>query len=102
MDGNGATCSRVVIALKSNSALIKYRSDYGLYYFPAMVAGRDYIEAASDRDVTDTVNAELAAPGHFTAVATAGQAFAARYLGKASVLDYTGALLRDYARIYNG
>jgi hypothetical protein len=102
MDGNGATCSRVVIALKSNSALIKYRSDYSLYYFPAMVAGRDYIDTASDRDVTDTVDAERASPGHFKAVAVAGQALAARYLNKASVLDYTGALLREYARIYNG
>ncbi len=102
MDGNGATCSRVVIALKSNSALIKYRSNFGLYYFPEMVAGRDYIDAASDQDVTDTVNAEIASPGHFKAVAAAGQAFAARYLNKASVLDYTGALLRGYARIYNG
>ena len=39
MDGNGATCSRVAIALKSRSVLIKYASDFQLFYFDGLVPG---------------------------------------------------------------
>jgi hypothetical protein len=100
VDGNGAAWSRLAIALKSNSAVVKYRSPFMLYYFPAMVSGRDYIEVADDNEVEDVINAELQSPGRFRPVAEAGRAFAARYLNKASVLDYTASLLTGYARLY--
>ena len=38
IDGNGATCSRVVIALLSNSVLLKYDSDNIMYYFEGHAA----------------------------------------------------------------
>ena len=99
MDGNAAAWSRLVIALQSNSAVIKYRSPSTLYYFPAMLAGREYIDVRNDQEVEDVVRTELRSPRRFKPVAQAGRAFAARYLNKASVLDYTAALLTDYARI---
>jgi|GEM_PF-849305 len=102
IDGNGVPCSRLVIGLKSHSVLMKYRSNFSLYYFPAMVAGRDYIDIAVDRDVEDAVDLERQSPGHFKPVADGGRAFAVRYLNPMSVADYTGALLRGYARIFNG
>jgi len=101
IDGNGAACSRPLIALKSNATLIKYRSPFSLYYFSAMVAGRDYIDVVTDEDVEEVVKLELSSPGHFKPVAESGQRFAARYLNHTSVLDYTGALLREYGRIVN-
>jgi hypothetical protein len=100
MDGNGAGSSRLPIALKSNSAAVMYHSPFTLYYFPAMVAGCDYIEVANDNEVEEIVNAELRSPGRFRPVAESGRAFAARYLNQASVMDYTASLLSGYARIF--
>ena len=51
MDGNGATCSRVISSLKSNSVLIKYQSDSILYYFSALEPGTHFISVNDDRDI---------------------------------------------------
>ena len=102
MDGNGAACSRLAVALKSNSVLVKFNSPYVLYYFPAMTAGRDYLAVATERDVEDVIAEELRMPGRFSAIAEAGKSFFAKFLATGSVLHYTGAILRNYARIYPG
>jgi hypothetical protein len=102
MDGNGAACSRLAMALKSNSALVKFDSPYLLYYFPAMVNGRDYVAVSSEQDVEEVINQELRSPGRFKPVAESGRSFFARFLNRESVVDYAGAILRSYARIYNG
>jgi hypothetical protein len=34
LDGNGAVCARLAIGLKSNSAVVKYRSPYIFTIFP--------------------------------------------------------------------
>jgi hypothetical protein len=62
IDGNGATCSRVSIALKSNSVLLKYNSNSHLYYFPALVPGVHFVPISDDPDVISVINAEKNAP----------------------------------------
>jgi hypothetical protein len=46
VDGNGATCSRVVIVLKSNSVLLKYDSPHRLYHSHGLLPWRHYIQLA--------------------------------------------------------
>ena len=82
MDGNGATCGRVAIALKSNSALLKYNSRHVLYYFRHLIPWRHYIPIDKDSDVEDIIRMELDNPGLFRFVASEGREFAERYLAK--------------------
>lgn len=102
MDGNGATCSRVVLALASQSVLLKYHSDYGLYYFPALKPWLHYVPIHRDADVLAIVRYERAHPGAFAHVAEAGRAFFADYLSRERVVDYTAALIAAYADLFNG
>ena len=93
MDGNGATCSRVVIGLLSNSALVKYDSPHQLYYFGALVPWRHFIPVSRDEDVPPVVEAERRQPMIFAHVAEEGRNFARRYLGRAGVCSYGVELL---------
>jgi hypothetical protein len=102
IDGNGATCSRVALALKSNCALIKYASPFHLYYFDRLTPGRDYLAVTSEREIEDIVEAELSRPGHHRDIAHAGAAFFRRFLDRAPVLAYTAALLKRYDALTTG
>ena len=97
MDGNGATCERVAVALASNSALMKYASPQRLYYFHGLTPWEHYIPIDDDAEVEPLIDAEAAQPGRFAGVAQAGQAFARRYLTEARVVEYTALVLRAYA-----
>lgn len=96
MDGNGATCSRVAIALKSRCALMKYDSDSILYYFHGLQPGRHYIPIAADADVEKILDLEAGGTS-FAAVAEQGRLFAQAMLGRVAVLAYTCLLLETYA-----
>jgi hypothetical protein len=96
MDGNGATCQRVAVALRSNSVLLKYRSEQILYYFPALAAGRHFIDISRDEDVAPVIDAAAADPVPFAAVAAAGREFSETFLTRAGALAYTARLLLGY------
>ncbi|MBV9784199.1 MAG: hypothetical protein JO264_10305 [Acidisphaera sp.] len=96
MDGNGATCSRVALSLKSNSALVKYDSPHRLFYFSEMVPWRHFIPVGTDEEVLALVRLELAHPGYFRHVADEGRQFHERFLTREAALDYTAAVLREY------
>jgi hypothetical protein len=100
MDGNGATCSRVVMALASNSVLLKYTSPYELYYFSAMEPWRHYIPIHTHQDVLDIVEAERRTPGMFASIAAEGRRFAEHWLRKPALFSYTASLLRRYQDIF--
>ncbi len=99
IDGNGATCSRVAIALKSRCVLVRYRSPYRLFYFDHLVPGHNCLEIEEDRDIEPILDREEASPGYFRPVAEAGTRLFERYLTKSRLLDYTAALLTQYAGI---
>ncbi|HXR36956.1 MAG TPA: glycosyl transferase family 90 [Candidatus Binataceae bacterium] len=97
MDGNGATCSRVFVTLRSNSVLLKYASPHQLHYFSGLIPWTHYIPIDSDEDVNQIVHIEQKCPGFFRHIAEQGQAFANRYLTRWQAMKYTGWLLRMYA-----
>lgn len=96
MDGNGATCSRVFLGLRSNSVLMKYDSPHLLYYFDHLVPWVHYIPIAQDADVLHAMDVCAVEPGLAEAIAMAGQDFCNAYLGRESVFSYTRRLLEDY------
>lgn len=101
VDGNGATCSRVILALMSNSVLVKYRSDSELFYFPALTAGEHYLAAESGSEIEAIVRGEEANPGQYRSIAESGRRFAKRYLTQGSVLAFTGALISEYEHLFS-
>ncbi len=102
MDGNGATCSRVAVALKSNSVLLKYESPHVLYYFAGLAPWTHYVPIAKHEDVNAAVALERDEPGFFAPVAANGRSFAETYLTRENVLFYTAALLSLYQRCFAG
>jgi len=102
MDGNGATCSRVAIALRSNSVLLKYDSPHLLYYFGGLAPWTHYVPIARHEDVDAAIALERAEPGFFAPVAALGRSFAETFLTRENVLFYTAALLSLYQRCFAG
>jgi hypothetical protein len=99
MDGIGASCSRVAIALRSNSVLIKYASPHVLYYFSGLQPWRHYLTVSSDEELVFLVRTERERPGLFESVAVAGRQFAEAYLTRDSMMRYTADLLRLYSSV---
>ena len=100
MDGNGATCSRVLLSLLSNSVLLKYVSPYELHYFDGMRPWQHYVPVRHDKDVLDLVAMERRRPGLFAGIAQAGREFAVAYLAKDPSMRFTAELLRQYGELY--
>ena len=98
MDGNGATCSRVAIALRSRCVLIKYASDNQLFYFGGLEAGRDFLSVSTDQDVRDAMQMCRQNPTETADIAEAGRRFAQEHLSRLPVMTYVACLLDGYAR----
>lgn len=99
IDGNGATCSRVAIALKSNSVLLKLNSVNVLHYFSAMTQYQHYIPFQSGEEVINIVRAEERARGSCSEIAGAGRTFFDTYIARQPTMKYTELLLRRYASL---
>jgi hypothetical protein len=97
VDGNGATCSRVVIALKSNSVLLKYDSPHHLYFFRGLLPWRHYIPISVDSDIEDIIRIEQECPNTFASIAEEGHCFAEAYLTRPRMLQYAAEVLTGYA-----
>jgi hypothetical protein len=102
IDGNGATCSRVVIALQSNSVLLKYDSNHVLYYFGGLQPWLHYVPVADDSDVEKILDLESRDPAFFEQIAAAGRRFARTYLNRPATQRYTATLLQLYAAALSG
>jgi hypothetical protein len=102
MDGNGACCSRVAVALRSNGVLVKYDSPHLLHYFDRLVPWRHYIPVAADAEVPRAMALCAATPGLAESIAEAGRAFHAETLTPETLLAYTAELLAAYAQACRG
>ncbi len=100
MDGNGATCSRVAIALRSQSVLMKYDSPDLLYYFQALQPWRHYIPISADSDVEKLLDIDDWSPGLVQSIAEESTRFAVQYLNREAVLAYTTQLLLLYRECF--
>ena len=96
LDGNGATCSRVAISLKSNSVLLKYHSQSMLYYFYTMIPWVHYIPIRTHSDVVRVIEREEKEPGIFENIAENGRDFYLRYLNKDNIIRYAWMILSEF------
>ncbi|MFY9971579.1 MAG: glycosyl transferase family 90 [Roseiarcus sp.] len=100
IDGNGATCSRIVIALLSNSVLLKYDSDNTMYYFEGMQRWVHFVPITDDNDVENIIDMESREPTLFEQIAANGRKFVRTYLTRDAVLEYTRQLLTLYGESF--
>ncbi len=99
MDGNGPTCSRVVLALRSNSVLLKYDSPCILYYFAGLQPWVHYVPIACDNDVITMVEKQQENPDLFRYIAQEGAEFYQIFLQKDKIYLYMAKLLRMYSQL---
>jgi hypothetical protein len=99
MDGNGATCSRVFIALKSNSVLMKYASHHQLFYFPFLRAYEHFLPIYNPMDVLHFINMEKQLSHVYQEINANAKQFSNDYLCMESLIDYTSQVLMGYNQI---
>lgn len=97
MDGNGATCSRVAVALGSRCVLLKYDSEHVLYYFQGLTPHVHFIPITQDEDVLRIIETEHADPEHFADIPKAARVFAASFLTRPRIVEYAARLIAAYA-----
>jgi hypothetical protein len=100
IDGNGATFGRVYKTLRSNSVLVKYKSQHMLYYFDALIPSVHYLEVEDDEEVLRIIQAEKVRPGLFASVARAGTDLAYQLLNERAVRSYARKVLRLYFSLF--
>ena len=98
IDGNGATCSRVVNSLRSQSVLVKCTSPYMLYYFHGLQPWRHYIPVDTPEDLDRLMDEENNGAIDTVSVVEQANLFFDRFLCKAAVHEYGARLLLAYAR----
>ena len=101
IDGNGATCSRVWLALRSQSVLLKMRSENLLYYFHGLQPWLHHIPIEEFSDVESWIDLELQQPGCFADIAEAGQTYIRKLVTRAQVTRYMTVLLQEYAKCFD-
>lgn len=98
IDGNGATCSRVVNALRSRSVLLKFSSPNLLYYFRGLEPWHHYIIVDTTADIERVINDDLGQHSRFVRIADNANEFSDRFLSFDPVHWYGAKLLMRYAR----
>lgn len=100
IDGNGAACSRVMLAMLSNAVPVKYDSLHQLFYFHGLDPWRHYIPVRRNREVLNMVReAEEFGPLH-AAIARQSSVFAIEHLTRVEVMRYTATLLDRYIGLF--
>ena len=96
VDGNGATCSRVVNSLRSNSVLVKHSSPNLLYYFKGLRPWEHYIPFETAADLKAILDDYLAKRFSPEPIIARANAFFGTFLTKDVVHNYTARLLECY------
>ena len=96
MDGNGATCSRIALALKSNSVLLKYNSVNQLFYFPLLRPWLHYVPIGCDQEVEQVLAMSDREPDLFLMIAEGSHSFYSEFLVRPQIERYCYHLLKRY------
>lgn len=97
VDGNGATCSRVVNTLRSRSVLLKYTSHNLLYYFRGLEPWKHYIPVDSPADVESVLDDHINERIDVATIVRNANRFHARYLSYGATHLYMAKLILRYA-----
>lgn len=95
MDGNGATCSRVVRALLSNSILIKINSPEQLFYFHGLKAFEHFLPASTIDDIERWLRLDEAGLVDRGGIQARANMFASTFLSNDAIEAYVAMLLHS-------
>jgi hypothetical protein len=102
VDGNGATCQRVALALRSNSVLLKYHSNQIVWYHKLMVPFIHYVPAYSSADISRYANhARDIGFDYFKEISENASSFYRDYLTKENTYAYMSIIINEFYRILN-
>ncbi|TFF23097.1 hypothetical protein E3C22_11695 [Jiella endophytica] len=102
VDGNGATCSRIVRTLRSRSVLMKGDSENLLYYFHGLQPHRHYLPFAGKAEIEAYLALDKAGNLDSEAILAAAQHFHRSYLTRKAVVAYGRTLLAAFAAWQTG
>ena len=93
IDGNGATCSRVVLTLRSQSVLLKYRSNERLFYFHGLRPMEHYVPIESGDDLEAKAAALRSGEIQAQGIIANANAFFGEHLKQDPVEEYVACLM---------
>ena len=99
LDGNGATCSRVALALRSNSVLVKYHSRNVLHYFKALLPWVHYVPVADEKDLESVLEYGRLHPELMRRIAGEACRFYDKFLTRLNLHRYMAILLNEMSEL---
>ena len=100
IDGNGATCSRVVLTLRSQSLLLKYRSNERLFYFHGLQPMVHYVPISDAEDLLCKLSALRTGEINAVQIVKNANAFFKKHLRRKSVEEYLINLITVFQSNY--
>ncbi len=97
MDGNGATCSRVVRTLASNSVLIKVNSPQLLFYFHGLAPFEHFLPAAEVSEIETWIRLDKDERIDRAGLTARANSFAADFLTRDAALAYAAMVIEACA-----
>lgn len=101
VDGNGATCSRVSLVLKSNSVLLKYKSDYVAWFHKLLVPWVHYVPVNSEVDIVECVEMAANRDDTFAEIARKSREFYCDFHKRDDILKYTAVIINELYGLFN-
>lgn len=102
VDGNGATCSRVVRTLRSRSVLMKMNSPHLLFYFHGLRPFEHYLPVANVTEMEEWLALDDAALVDRPGLVDRANSFAEACLNRSAVETYTALVLQTLIDIEAG
>jgi len=97
VDGNGATCSRVVRALRSRSVLMKVNSPHLLFYFHDLRPFEHYLPVANVAEMEAWLGLDASDSVDRAGIADRANAFADQFLTPDAISRYAALLIQTLA-----
>jgi hypothetical protein len=101
LDGNGATCSRVALTLKSGSLLLKYNSKNILYYFKGLHPWVHYIPISCEQDVENVIKMSMTHGDFHQKISQNASLFYENVLSKINIYKYAAVLINEFYGLFN-
>lgn len=102
VDGNGPTCTRVAVALLSNSVLLKYDSRWITYYHRALRPYYNYVPIAWHDDIHDVLKQINNNYAYYAAISRRASEDFSLILKKSNVDRYFAAALNEFYALFFG
>ncbi len=101
VDGNGAACSRVSLVLKSNSVLLKYKSDHVAWFHKMLVPWVHYVPINSEEDISECIKMAASNDDLFQEMARKSREFYCEFHKRDDILRYTAVIINELYGLFD-